>query len=256
MAPTSASTSVPMPPRGAKNTGADGSGTAARCAAHASMSDGAPLRAAASSCGTVAASDSSSVSPALMPPTSGSTRRSSTSSPSRSRTTAPMVGSPSGATSGRARSSRARSIPAVDTMPLAASSSRSVGTPRTWAAGSGRSSPRLQTRAVRAAGDTRSPSMPSSRHSSRPSGTRARKASADSSSIAPSNGVVRSFPPVPAGSTTTTEAPVLTASHAAARPVIPAPTTTRSTCATGPTRSWRPRPRRGRRGRRARRGRR
>ena len=82
---TSASTSAPMPPRGAKNTGALGSATRRPAAPGRPRSARRrPLRAAASSCGTVAARLSWSVSPALMPPTSGSTRRSATSSPRRS----------------------------------------------------------------------------------------------------------------------------------------------------------------------------
>ena len=79
-----------MPPSGEANTGASGSapGAAAarsRWARHDRMRLGSPLRAAASSCGTTAARLSRSVSPALMPPTSGSTSCSNTSSPSRRR---------------------------------------------------------------------------------------------------------------------------------------------------------------------------
>ena len=80
-------------------------------------------------------------------------------------------------------------------------------------------------------GETRSVSMPSSAHRSTASGTRARKASADSSRSTPPSGDVCSLPPgrSPASSTSTV-APCRRASQAAASPLMPPPMTARSTC--------------------------
>src|SRR5215207_11424589 len=74
--------------------------------------------------------------------------------------------------------------------------------------------------------------MPSSAHSCVPSGTRARKASAASSTAPPAKGEVTISPPArPDASRTRTDAPRATPSQAAASPLTPPPTTTRSTSA-------------------------
>ena len=185
MARTNSSTSLPMPPAG-RRTPARSAGAADRSlrARLDRMMLGSPLRAAASSWGTAAARLSWSVSPALMPPTSGSTSRSTTSSPSRRGGTAPIATSVrsiagsdgrgrqvevAAARSPRRRGRRSRCRPA-----RRGRSARRARCPRA-AAGA-----RLGSRRgpARAAGETSSPSRPSSRHSSMRPGTRARKASA------------------------------------------------------------------------------
>ncbi len=72
-----------MPPGKAQNTGAVGSSTGG--AARSPSTIEADRAAAAASCGAAARTDSRSLSPALMPPSSGSTRCSRTSSPNRRR---------------------------------------------------------------------------------------------------------------------------------------------------------------------------
>ena len=107
--------------------------------------------AAAASCGAAARTLSRSPSPALMPPSNGSTNRSNTASPSCARTSAPTDTSswaPSGVSAGRTANGSV-------TMPEALTASRSVGTPSTSPAGSCRSAPSHHTYAEDAAGETR-----------------------------------------------------------------------------------------------------
>ena len=232
----SVSTRVAVPPASARNTGPDGGAAASRCRnARVRL---APSAAAAASCGVTARSESSSTSPALMPPTSGPTRCSTTSRPKRPPMNAPMATSSGGAGSVESTSPATARTASSDTMPVRASSSASRGTPRTWRVGYGRTAPRAHTAARPIAGSMSWSSSPSSTHSSTASGTRARKLSAPSSTVRGPPGrsmaEVRTLPPrrSDASRTVTVTSARALASHAAANPVTPPPTTTR----------WRPAP--------------
>ena len=77
--------------RGAKKTGAVGSGGCARRSARSPNSSDRDLAATAATCGDTASALRRSASPALMPPISGSTSRSSTSRPNRLSTSGPSA---------------------------------------------------------------------------------------------------------------------------------------------------------------------
>ena len=142
------------------------------------------------SCGTVARAESRRAWPAYTPPSSGSTSRSTTSSPSRLATRSPTERSSS--TAMPARSASTRASPSSERTPDSRSSRRSTGTPITER-GSGRSAPRVQIRDDCTAGCTTS--SPSSRASATPSGRRLSIASAPTSTTTPPTSVRRSLPP-------------------------------------------------------------
>ncbi len=184
----------------------------------------------------VAAALRSSTSPALMPPISGSTRRSTTGRPSRSPTISPTERSPNTAFAlrwGMTTSLAAARDSAGLRIPDRASGHQRVGTPRFNPSGMGRSRPRAQMEAPEAPTGTSWSDSPSSAQSSVASGRRARNASAARSTVRPANSAARSLPPTrsPDSSTRTIGAGVparseaATSSQAAARPAIPAPTT-------------------------------
>ena len=182
----SASVSAAIPPaRPAKTGTSEAGGTVAA----ARTSDGS-RSSSATTCGTVARTDSARACPAYTPPSSGSTSRSTTSSPSRSATNAATETSSSGA--GAVTSARARAMPPSESTPVRASSSRSAGTPITER-GSGRSAPRVQMREEMVAGWTRS--RPSERARSTASGRRLSIASAPTSTVTPATSARRSLPP-------------------------------------------------------------
>ena len=192
--------------------------------------------AAAISTGMVAAALRWSTPPALIPPMSGSTRRSTTGRPSRPPTIAPTDRSPAsgpGPRWGTTRSRATRSDSAGDRIPDRASGHQRVGTPRFSPSGMGRSRPRAQMDAPVVPGATSWSPRPSSSHNPVASGRRARKASAARSTVRPANGVDRSLPPVRSSDSTTwttgegrpSRSAAVTSSQAAARPAIPPPTT-------------------------------
>ncbi len=162
-----------------------------------------------------------------MLPTSESTRRSCTSLPNRARTYSPIE-SLSVEVRGSSGSSAARALPLHDSRRVVASGRSRPGTPSSSPSGIA-CSPSSQTAAPTASGDTRSSPRPTRRASATASGTRARKASAPSSTWAtPANGLVSMRPPTrSAASNTTTSAPVSASitPSAAERPLIPPPTT-------------------------------
>ena len=183
-----------MPWRGARKTG-PAAGAAPRPLAQAEQQAAGPGDARRRPAGAVAARLRWLGSPALTLPTSGSTRRSSTSAPKRCAMSAPeVVGSawPRG-TSG---SSAARALPGQLSRRERASAADAGGHAehepvRAWG-GARRPTTR---RPARPPGDTRS-SRPSSAARSTAQGTRARNASGPSSTAGrPANGVVRILPP-------------------------------------------------------------
>ena len=96
-------------------------------------------RVAAASGASVARKDRSSDRPAYTPPSSGSTSRSTISAPRREPMYSATDTSP--ASAGRGDSSLARATPSGETTPVAASSSRSAGTPMNCLRGSERIAP-------------------------------------------------------------------------------------------------------------------
>ena len=114
--------SRPMPPGSEAKTGAVEAGTAAACSSRL------PRRAMASSWGTAAAAEMCRAWPAYTPPRRGSTSRSTTSSPSRAATRSPTETS-SPTSPSPSVSAAARASPSRLSTPLAASWSRSNGTP-------------------------------------------------------------------------------------------------------------------------------
>ena len=224
---TRASTSAPMPPRGAKNTGRAGSATAARWARQASTraartaADGrVELRDRGRQAEPVGVAGVDAADQRVDQPLGG--------------LVAELVAHERADGDVAVRRRRAGGGPADAAEPVAARgsprpparrgrSARPAPGPR----GGGRSAPRLHTWARRAAGDTRSPSIPSSRHSSMPSGTRARKASAASSRTPPSKALRLHLAAEPSGlDERDRRRPAIAASRAATRPVMPPPTTT------------------------------
>ena len=184
-----------------------------------------PAAASDTSCGTVARAESRRAWPAYTPPSSGSTSRSSTSSPSRLATRSPTERSPSTGTPGCSASTRAS--PASERTPDSRSSRRSTGTPITER-GSGRSAPRVQIRDDCTAGCTTS--SPSSWASATPSGRRLSIASAPTSTTTPPTSARRSLPPGSgAASSTVTSWPSWRRTWAAVRPASPPPTTSTRT---------------------------
>ncbi len=113
-------------------------GAGGRSDAAASVSVACP-RAAAARGASVAWKDRSSDRPAYTPPSSGSTSRSTTSTPSR----APMysVTEVSASSAGPGGSFLARATPSAEMTPVAASSSTSAGTPMNCLRGSERMAP-------------------------------------------------------------------------------------------------------------------
>src|SRR4051794_8122221 len=106
-----------------------------------------------------------------MPPSSGSTSRSTTSSPSRARSRAPTATSPSRASVGRWASAATRATPAGVRTP--SSPSADAGTPRTVPAGNGNWPSGSTTAAWVVAGATSRSASPSRSTSCTASGTRA-----------------------------------------------------------------------------------
>ena len=219
-----ASTRRAMPPMGVAKIGAVRArpprrrGAGSRCAPRTErMRLGSPERAAASSWGTTAARLRWSVSPALMPPTSGSTRWSTTSSPSRRRRYGPMAtSSPGDRGVGRIGGqvevgSATRSTPAADTDAGGGQGVEVGRHAQHVAAGQGLAGA-VDGRggAVRSAGETSSPSSPRSWHRSsahgHPQRGRRRRPRRPGR---PANDEVRSLPPSRSGSTTVTSAPAL-----------------------------------------------
>ncbi len=193
--------------------------------------------AAARSAGDTAAVLMSATDPALIPPTSGSTRVATTFDPSLSATRGPSARSPigprrlgRGATASRAR----RSDPATPSTPERATGHQRVGTPSARAPGIGRSRPRAQTDAPDAPIGTSSSPSPTARHNSTASGRRPSTPSGPRSTARPANSSLRSAPPSRGdASSTVTRGPPTAAplsppvsSQAAARPAIPPPITT------------------------------
>ncbi len=231
-----------------------------------------PCESASSSAGNTAAALMCSLSPAWIPPMSGSTNHAVTSRPRRRRVISAIARSGTASTrSGRCvghgtRSRATRPRPRGERIPDRASGPRRVGTPRASPGGSGRSRPRAHTKARRLAGDTSSSPRPRWRHRATASGRRARKASGPRSTARPPTTPSCSLPPrrSPASRTTTRAAGSAEVSaHAAASPAMPPPTTATvvpgavppalpGVSAPGMVRRASPRPRRARR-RRARR---
>src|SRR5690606_14744493 len=120
LAAATASGRRPTPPRSPAKTGPATAGAAARTAATAAPSDRC-RRTCSPKAGTVASSDNSSARPAYTPPSSGSTRRSATAGPNRSRTSRPMAMSPSIGMPGSCASAAARAISASSSTPPVAS---------------------------------------------------------------------------------------------------------------------------------------
>ncbi len=143
-AAASASISPPIPPRRVKKTGAVGSGGCARRSARSPSSSDRDRSATPATCGATANALSRSASPALIPPISGSTSRSSTSRPNRDETSGPRA---SGGVDRRGSngSSAARAIPPTPRIPDRATGRISPGTPSARPAGSRRSRPRAHT---------------------------------------------------------------------------------------------------------------
>ena len=108
-------------------------------------------------------------------------------------------------------------------------SAECAGTPIRLPRGNGDTRPRDQTPAEVVRGVTRSSPRPTSRASSRASGRRASIASAPASTVSPPTSTSASLPPtlpLDSSTTTCTSGRVDTIAQAAARPEIPAPTTT------------------------------
>ncbi len=171
-----------------------------------------------------------------MPPTSGSTSRSTTRRPSFLATSGPIARSPSGprrSGRGATTSTSSRTLPRRPRMPDRATGKNRVGTPSSCPAGNGRRRPPDQTAAPAAPIGSSSAPSPSSRHSATASGRRPRNPSGPTSTGRPSNVSVFSLPPTRgvASSTTTVGVPGAgpsrppVSSHAAASPAMPAPTT-------------------------------
>lgn len=184
------------------------------------------------SSGKVAITDRSIGSPAWRPPRSGSTSTREAFEPKRRRRRLPSASSPSPFRAGRTRSSKAFSFGPLGSPCQRRRSPMSEGMPKGDRSGYAISSPRVQTYAPHEPGITTSSSRPSSRHSSTAQGLRTTKESAPASTGRPSTSIVRSFPPGRslASSTVTSgvgpELGVFRRAWAAARPPMPAPTTT------------------------------
>ena len=230
-APDAAATaggSVPRPPVSVVKTGggaAGGPGRGGGSSEAAAAASDAWRRDASASPGRVASKDSSSDRPAYTPPSSGLTSRSTTSWPNRADTKLATGTSASRAVAGSSGSRLARASPAADSTPLRPSAARSPGTPMNCRAGSGCIPPRLQIRAATAPGLTRCPSSPAPRISSTPSGRRASRASAPSSTLTPAISASDSLPPsraAPSSTITCTGSP--RRKYAAASPAMPPPT--------------------------------
>ena len=110
-----------------------------------------PARRGVTSWGVAARAESRRAWPAYTPPRSGSTRRSTTSSPNRPATRSPTEMSPSSSSGGSVGSSRTRARPPSERTPERSRSSTSSGTPISER-GSGRRSPRVQTAGPRGRG--------------------------------------------------------------------------------------------------------
>ena len=186
---------------------------------------------ASASCGVTARRLRWSASPALMPPTSGPTRRSSTSSPNRARMAGRPGSSPASAR-GSSGSTAARALPRHDSR-----RERAIGHSRGRCA---EHEPRGQAveRAAgpdvgrQVAGATRSPASPTARARSTAAGERARNMSAPHSTLgSPAKGWPGPCRPAgrPPPSTVTSAPSPAGPARAAARPVMPPPTT--ATCA-------------------------
>ncbi len=162
-----------------------------------------------------------------MLPTSESTRYSCTSSPKRARTNAPIE-SASVDVRGSSGSSAARALPRHDSSLVVASGRSRPGTPRRSPSGIG-CRPSRQTAAPTGSGETRSSPSPTRSARAVASGTRARNASAPSSTPAtPANRLVAILPPsrsVDSYTTTALSASASRRASAAASPLMPAPTT-------------------------------
>ncbi len=183
LASASASGSAPRPSARVVNTG---------CCAGPSCGPGPSIAAAASASdrcfrdsgarpGSVASNDSRSARPAYTPPSSGSTRRSTTSDPNLDPTNLATATSPSLAVAARTASCRARSSPAGDRIPDRSRSPKSAGTPMNCRLGSWRNRPLVQMLAVVVPGYTSCSPRPIERIRSTPSGRLASRASAPAS---------------------------------------------------------------------------
>ena len=162
-----------------------------------------------------------SLSPALIPPSNGSTRYSSASSPRRRRTSSPADSSAFGEDGPMPKSSLSRAMPSADNKPGV--SSAVAGIPNTFG-GRGYSVASRTMRGDPAAGLTSSPSSPSEIASSVISGRRARKLSGAVGSVLPSSSTSAIFPPrTSPASNRCTSAPRRAASSAAEIPVMPPP---------------------------------
>ncbi len=231
---TNRSTRLAVPWRSDQKTGADpaGRGRRPRLRMRLPVWWEAAMRA-----GKVAAALSSSTPPALIPPMSGSTNRSTTGRPRRSPMMSATDRSPlTGAAPrwGITRSLVTRSDSPGLRRPDRASGHHLVGTPRLRAAGIGRSRPRARIDAPVVPTGTSSSRTPICSQSSVASGRRARKASAARSTVRPANSAESSLPPtrLPASRTCTMGGPApvamsdeVTNSQAAERPAMPPPTT-------------------------------
>ena len=140
-ASTSPSTSRSTPPRTVKNTGRVGIRRVRLALGVEAEQRDRERRAALSICGVTALALSRSESPALIPPMSGSTSRSSTSRPNRFDTIGPSASLGTGRR-GSSGSRAARAMPPVLRTPERATGRSSAGTPSTSPGGSRRSSPR------------------------------------------------------------------------------------------------------------------
>jgi hypothetical protein len=225
----SACGSRPSPPRTLVNTLSPPSRAPVSVTACAAAVNDPPARNRAASAGIVARTDSASARPAYTPPSSGSTRRATTSAPIRSRTRTPTAASSSSGGSGGSVGSASRAAsPAALSTPASRTAATEAGTPSMVRAGSGRRSPCTRSHAAVVVGAMRSPASPAASSSSRPSGRTVSRASAPTSTGCPASSPTRSLPPSSGEpSSTVTVQPASAPNQAAARPAMPPPTTTR-----------------------------
>ena len=202
-------------------------------AARAAATSEPPSRSCAASAGSAARSEIRSARPAYTPASSGSTSRSTTSSPSRSRTNSPTPMSPAnGGNPGRVGSTSIADSDAALSRPDARAAATSNGTPISVPAGSGCNRPAAKMDADVVTASTSSSPSPAARARSSASGRRVSTASAPTSTGWPATEATRSLPPTcgVASSTVTAAAELRSqTAQAAARPAMPAPTTTTCT---------------------------
>ena len=219
---------LPTPPRMPAKTGTSEPplpDEARRASAAARISERS-RSSSATTWGTAARAEISRACPAYTPPRSGSTRRSTTSRPSRSSTRLPMLMSASPSSVGGSRgSSAARIRPALES--TGSRSTASPGTPIN-VRGSRTNRSRVHNWALVVAGCTIWPAMPTCAANAVASGRRLSIASAPRSTVTPATSPVCNFPPTrsaPSSTVTRRSGRRERNSVAAASPATPAPTT-------------------------------